>query len=271
MDLAQAVSRTKAYGGFFRYPLSEEEIHHWLISDTLVSKKQISKYIQPLREKEIKIKNILKINTQKKENTAKEILKITRFIPFICLIALTGSVAANNSKKDDDLDLLIVTRANTLWLVRPLFLLLLSCCFPRRHPGDNPHKNSNAFCPNLWLDTTALSLPKNRRNLYTAHEVLQIKPLFDRGQTHLRFIKSNSWTKKYLSNAYQSLSQKKLSKTPESMISKFMFPLNAFMFVLQLIYMLPKKTSESVNINYAFFHKGNLSEELNRHLKNNSL
>lgn len=271
MDLANAVSKTKAYAGYFNYPLSEEETHHWLISKRPVSKTSISKLLSPLEAKELTYKKNLLKNTQKKEKLAQELLKIARFIPFIRLIALTGSVAANNSKKNDDLDLLIITEENTLWLVRPLFLLLLSCQFSRRHPGDSSQKVSNAFCPNLWLDTSSLKIPTKRQSLYTAHEVLQVKPLLDRGQTHLRFVKANSWTKRFLANAYDSFSKINLPDTQNHFYAFLLFPLNYLLFVLQYLYMLPKKTTETVTLHSAFFHKNNLSNTLINHLKNNSL
>jgi len=270
MDLAKAVSQTKAYAGFFNYPLSEEETHYWLISKKLIPKALINKYLIPLTPKEKIYKKILLKNTQKKEKLASEILKIARLIPLIRLIALTGSVAAKNTKTDDDIDLLIITKGNTLWLVRPLFLFLLSCRFPRRHPGDSSFKTANAFCPNLWLDTSALTIPKNRQNLYTAHEVLQIKPLLDRGQTYQEFITANNWTKHFLANAYSSFSQQNLKNYPNP-LSLLFAPLNWALFILQFIYMLPKKTTETVTLHSAFFHKNNLSKTLNTHLKNNSL
>lgn len=271
MDLANAVSKTKAYAGFFNYPLSEEETHHWLISKNVVSKASIKKFFSPLNSKELIYKKNLLKNTKTKEKLALEILKITRFIPFIRLIALTGSVAANNSKKEDDLDLLIITQENSLWLVRPLFLLLLSCNFSRRHPRDASRKTSNAFCPNLWLDMSSLKIPANRQNLYTAHEVLQIKPLVDRGQTYLNFISANRWTKHYLANAYYSFSQRIPVQKQTQLYSYILFPLNLLLFFLQFVYMLPKKTTETVTLHSAFFHKNNLSKTLNNHLKNNSL
>lgn len=276
MNLAIAVAKTIAYGDYFNFPLSLEEIHFWLISPRLVPKSLIKKYTTVLKPKEIKLKKNLLANTKQKEIVALKLLKFIHLFPFIRLIAFTGSVAANNTKKNDDLDLLIITEPNTLWFTRPLLLFLLSLVFNRRHPGDNSSKKTkNAFCPNLWLDTLSLTVPKKRQNIYTAHEVLQVRPLFDRGDTYQNFIRSNRWTSHYLANAYHKLSHGKSPKKNSSTLffSPFFFiaPFNYLLFILQYLYMFPKKTTESVSLHAAYFHKNDLSPILTNYLKTNSL
>ena len=271
MDLAAAVAKTIAYGRYFNFPLSAEEVHHWLISPYSVSQSALKKYLPVLEPKERLLRKTLLQNTKKKEKTAFKLIKYARLIPGIRLIALTGSVAVNNSQKDDDLDLLIITSAHTLWLTRPLLLLLLSLKFNRRHPGDSPSQTKNAFCPNLWLDTLSLSVPKNRQNIYTAHEVLQVRPIFDKGHTHKLFIKSNYWVKRHLANAYLELSKGKIKKENFTPLTFLVAPLNFVFFLLQYLYMFPKITTEAVSLHYAYFHKNDLSVSLEKYLKNKPL
>lgn len=271
MDLHRAVAKTQAYGGYFHYPMSPEEIFFWLISPRPIEYKRLKKYLPSLNPIEQKQKEKLLHLTLQKEKIACEILKYIRFFPFIRLVAITGSVAANNSQTNDDLDLLIITESHTLWLTRLFFLLLLSFKFNRRHPGDTPSNTKNAFCPNLWLDTCSLSVSPKRRNLYTAHEVLQVKPLFDRGGTYLSFIKANRWTSRFLANAYQQLSLNKAKVLQENPFFLILAPLNFIFFSLQYLYMLPKKTVEVVGLHSAYFHKNDLSVTLDNHLKDNSL
>ena len=162
------------------------------------------------------------------------------------------------------------TEPNTLWFTRPLFLFFLSLFFNRRHPGDNSSiKIKNAFCPNLWLDMFSLTVPKKRQNIYTAHEVLQVRPLFDRGGTYQNFIRSNRWTSHYLANAYHKLSDKKYPKKKSNPLFFIIAPLNYLLFILQYFYMLPKKTTEVVSLHAAYFHKNDLSTVLTNYLKNN--
>ncbi len=271
MNLANSVAKTIAYSAFFHFPLSPQEVHYWLITSRPISPSSVKKYLHPLSSKDTKLRETLNKTTLKKIFYAQKLLKYAWLFPSIKLIALTGSVSANNSHKNDDLDLLIVTSQNTLWLTRPFFLLFLSLKFNRRHPGDITPKETNSFCPNLWLDTASLSVPQTRRNLYTAHEVLQTLPLFDRGDTHARFIKQNCWTSRYLANAYQEISRKGISQKKSEKLCLFFAPLNFFLYILQYLYMLPKKTTEVVSIHSAFFHKKDLSQVLTQHLDHNSL
>lgn len=271
MDLKQAVAQTIAYSGYFKFPLTPTEVHHWLVSSQVVSLSRLKKYLSAISPQDKIFREKLRQNTQIKINLANNFVAQARFLPGIRLIALTGSVAANNTQNQDDIDLLIITAPNCLWFVRPLVLFLLSLNFHRRTPGDNFHQTKNAFCPNLWLDTQALSLPRSRRNLYTAHEVLQIKPLLDRQGTYLRFIKANRWTSHYLANAYQSVSNGTTKKEHQKIFSAFLFPLNFVFFVSQYLYMLPKKTTETVTLHSAFFHKNNPSASITAYLRHNSL
>ena len=266
MDLRQAVNNTLAYARFFKYPLSAEETHFWFITPRSISLSAIKKYLPKLTQRERKIRINLYKNTHKKINKAKKLVKLAKFIPTIKLLTLTGSTAIGNSKKNDDIDLMIVTSANTLWITRPIFLLLLTLKFSRRYPGDNQQKVMDAFCPNLWLDTKSLQIPKRMMNLYTAHEVLQVKPLLDRGNTYQKFIKENSWTKKFLANAYSKILKKKSAKKNKIDLSFVFFPLNLFLFFLQYIYMLPKLSKEKISLHSAFFHKIDFSSSLIEYL-----
>lgn len=271
MDLSRAVAKTQAYGGYFHYPMSPEEISFWLISPRPVEYQSLKNYLPPLSPREQRQKEKIRHITLQKEKAAREVLKYVRYFPFIRLMAITGSIAANNSQTNDDLDLLIITGRHTLWLTRPFFLLLLSFKFNRRHPGDTPLKINNAFCPNLWLDTRSLSVSPDRRNLYTAHEVLQVRPIFDRGDTYSAFIKANRWTAHFLANAYHQLSRNQTKVGQESPFLLFLAPINLIFYFLQYLYMLPKKTVEAVDLHSAYFHKNDLSHNLINHLKNNSL
>ncbi|NCP47058.1 hypothetical protein AUJ42_02100 [Candidatus Collierbacteria bacterium CG1_02_44_10] len=292
MDLRRAVSVTIKYAGFFNFPLSEQEIYYWLTTSRSASKEQLKPYLPgPLSTKEKKLRLEVFQSSQHKISHAKNLIRILRYVPGLRLVALTGSVAAGNSHPDDDIDLLFITSPHCLWLLRPLVILLISVFFRRRHPGEDHSKASDAFCPNLWLDSLSVSIPKNKRNLYTAHEVLQTIPLLDRGDTYQTFLYANRWTKRYLANAYQSslLPVRPLAEVsypsrgsliPEGVNPRhrgshscfsyvyFLFaPLNYLFFIIQLLYMTPKKTSEVVHLHAAFLHTTDFAGAISHHLK----
>lgn len=283
MDLDRAVSATLAYASFFRFPLFPVEIHHWLISPYRVSLAKLRPLLpKALSSSNQKLRAATSRYTTEKIIHARKLVSYLKHFPGLRLIALTGSVAANNTRKNDDIDLLFITAPHTLWLVRPFVIGLISFYFRRRHPEESHAHAPNAFCPNLWLDTISLSLPPKQQSLYTAHEVLQIIPLFDRGDTYERFIKANRWTKKYLANAYQSSLRGRLGDRSNLTPPKFftpiqqlitnnyyllLAPLNYLFYLFQLLYMHPKKTTEIVHLHGAFLHTTNFSTQLDTHLK----
>lgn len=277
-SLRLAVEKTLAYSRHFGLPLSPEKLHLWLISSRPVSLAHLRPYLPKLTTPNHQLIEERFHHSQKKLLTARRIARLLGLFPTIKLICATGSLAVDNAKHYDDLDIMIVTSTNTLWLTRPLVILFLKALRLRRPTSLPEHESprvSDKVCDNLWLDETALALPENKRNLYTAHEILQAKPLFDRGNTHAKFISANSWTKKNLANAYkQAKSNAKV--TPRTVVeTKWRTPprwnlislFNLFAFRLQYHYMKPKITNETITLHSAYFHPRDLSTDIDAYLK----
>ena len=284
MDLRHAVSRTVCYADYFHFPLYPEEIFHWLVCSRPVAFERLKSF---LPEKISKSGRLLRSKTtyysEQKILHARKMVRLLNHFPGLRMVALTGSVAANNSGKDDDIDLMFITDPHVLWLVRPIVIILMTLFFRRRYPQEDHAHAPNAFCPNLWLDSFALVIPSSKQSLYTAHEVLQIIPLLDREGTYRRFIQANSWTKKYLANAYTSLTNPNNRHSGpgpgihphtipirqlSSVICKlFLAPLNYLFYLIQLLYMSPKKTTETVHLHAAFLHTADFSSKLDSYLK----
>ena len=272
--LESSIKKTLSYAGYFHYPLDQEELHLWLIGDKQVSKQKLnSVHTQNLTSREKLLKEKLKKISLSKVISTQKIVGILSAVPTINLVAITGSVAIGNAKEMDDIDLLIVTQRNTLWLTRPLVLLLLSIVGKRRHPNASYLEAANSFCPNLWLENGSLFVPKDKQNLYTAHEVLQTMPIFDRGNTYQTFLHTNKWIKNHLANAFDT----KSSKTPPDNDNKLIifllgllfFPLNSVSYLVQHLYMKPKLTKETVTLNSAYFHKINFAKKIDEHFRIN--
>jgi len=278
------------YAAFFKVKLNDEELHHWLISDKVYSAALLKGHFP---QKKIK-------SSAKKKHKLQIARRATRFLshfPTIKLVAVTGSLAANNARPDDDIDLMIITSSNSLWLTRLLLIPLISLFFKRRRPGSTSvakapvgwpkvsrrvkvKNHRDSICLNLWLDESSLAVPKGKRNLYTAHEVLQAKPLFDRGGVYAKFILANSWTKKHLANAYaittlveprESAKRGRTSDsypkgTPPRLNLQPLRFLNHLSFRFQYAYMKPKITHEVVTLHSAYFHPRSLAKKLDEFL-----
>lgn len=214
--LEKAILKTLAYADIFDWPLTRKELFKFLISDKktssqelflalkkLVNKKRLDfkgkYYFFPGREKAVVSRfSRQKINSQKLK-LAQRAAKVLQFVPGLKLAAVTGNVAVKNASQDDDVDLMIVSQANHLWLTRLFCVVLLELFGWRRRPQDKQAKDK--FCLNLWLDEKALKLPPAKQNLFIAHEIMQMQPVLNKNQTYEKFLKANQWVKRHLANS----------------------------------------------------------------------
>lgn len=234
---------TLKYFAKYDYSLTKKELEFW--SGTKVKKLISNPRLEKIRRQREKY-SLLKWGMAYRYGA-----RLAK-IPFIQAIFVTGSLAMNNCKKSDDIDFMIVTSPDTLWLTR--FLVTLMFWKQKRKPFQKiaPDK----ICTNLWLESRKLKVES--RSLYHAHEILQAKCIFDRGGIHKQFLKENSWVKEYLENAFKNLNYELRSTNYDKFIihnSNFIIQiLNKLLFVLQYLYMKPKMTGEKVGLGYAFFH-----------------
>lgn len=212
-DLRIAVLKTLAYADVFDYPLTEGEVWRFLISNKKFSYQSIQRVLNAQNKLIIakhgyySFKNRTHIIDKriKKELYVDQKMKIAHKIssylfhlPTVLLIGVSGGLAIRNAEKKDDIDLFVVTKTSTLWISRLILLVFLEMFGVRRKRGD---KNvENKICLNMLIDQSVLGLPKKRQNLYTAHEVVQMKPIFDRDQTYQKFLNANAWVEKFLPN-----------------------------------------------------------------------
>ncbi len=199
---------------------------------------------------------------KKKRAELSELIAFLQKIPWITGVLITGSVAMNNATEDDDVDFLIITKPNSMWFVRPL-VVVYAWAKKKRRSWKKEEKNS--WCFNLWLEETCVGLPKESRSIYTAYELCQAEWVFAEPEVHRMYYSCNFWARSVLPELYKNARQKlpihsltpmQLSKRADLRLF-FMYPvrwLNAILYVVQLFYMLPHKTSEKVGRGFAFFH-----------------
>ena len=194
---------------------------------------------------------VRKRNSLKKIKIAREVSKFLKRIPFVKLVAITGSLSMFNAKDSSDIDLMVVTRKGRLWTTRFLSIILLILYgFNVRRWGDKNEKNK--ICINMWLDETNLTWPKKERNFYTAHEIAQLMPLFDKQNTYQNILNNNLWIKEYWPNSVKIEKNKRHYKyirpnKLESLIERLFYKSQRF-------YMNNKRTREVISSNKAIFH-----------------
>jgi hypothetical protein len=113
---------------------------------------------------------------------------------------VTGGLAVNNADKQDDIDLFFITSRGALWISRLLATAVVELLGKRRKPGDRDV--TDKICLNMFMSEDALRLPAGEQDLFAAHEVLQMEPLWGRGDSHWQFLRANSWVKTLLPVAW---------------------------------------------------------------------
>jgi hypothetical protein len=200
-NLLHAVFHTLAYADVFDYPLTVDEVYRYLhsvkasvneITQTLGDQTLFSKVGEyyTLRGRE----ETVATRTRREEVAAWLWTKAARYgriiasLPFVRMVAVTGSLAMNNAEEGKDIDYMIVTTPNHLWTCRALSLLITRIArLERIH-----------LCPNYLVTTNAMQLEEH--SIYVAHEFAQMIPLSGR-EIYEEMRRLNGWLADYLPNA----------------------------------------------------------------------
>lgn len=133
---------------------------------------------------------------------AKRLIRLLEGIPFIRLVAVSGSLAMNNPKEKSDIDLLIVTKANRIWTCRGLTTLFVHLLGQHRHGP----LTEDRFCLNHYLTDKSLKIPF--KSLYNAQTYAHLLPMWEekgsdvskypKDKLYNQFQRANQWVKDYL-------------------------------------------------------------------------
>ena len=113
-----------------------------------------------------------------------------RFIPFVRMVASTGSVAMRNARQGSDWDLFISVRPGHIWMGRLLVTGFLQAIGKRRH---GKYTRDRA-CLNFWV--TSESLEITLKDWFSSHEYVMLVPMFGAGE-YRRFRASNVWISRF--------------------------------------------------------------------------
>ncbi len=268
----QSVIATLAYAHLFDYPLTHEELQRWLITDTekdtasLALLRRVAQchegYFGLSRIKDHVRQRKQRFHaSQEKMRIANRVAKTLSYIPTILLVGVSGGLAMNNADPDDDIDVFIISAPRVLWITRLLTLCVLELLGKRRKFGDTHVKN--LICVNMIMDSNNLDLPHEERDLYSAHEVLQMIPLVNKRNVYQVFLRKNAWVQRYLYYAwqqnmvaYKDFNDRKnrticaLSDIFIALVRLFEYPVKH----MQLWYMRRHKTTEKITDGMLRFH-----------------
>lgn len=121
---------------------------------------------------------------------ARRLARLLRFVPFVRMVFLTGSLAMKNGDRESDWDLLLVLRGGHIWMGRLVTVLLLQLLGKRRH---GPHVRDRA-CLNHWITDRTLTI--GLHDLFSAHEYSWAVPLYATSG-YGRFLHANGWISRF--------------------------------------------------------------------------
>ncbi len=213
-----AVVRTVEYADIFDYPLTAEEIHRYLIGlasardrvQTVLEDgaalngkliRQGEFFVLPGREEIVGTRYRRAQLSDRFWTRALRYGRLISSMPFVRMVAVTGELAMDNVREDSDIDFFVVTEHRRLWLCRLLIVAIVKLA----------RLNGDVVCPNYLLSERMLSL--SERDLYTAHEVVQMIPISGL-EVYARFRQQNRWVYGFLPNAISN--QRDLRARPHS-------------------------------------------------------
>lgn len=273
--LQESILKTIIYSDIFDYPLTKDEIWRFLITekDQKVSREEFDKalknlpkkisfkenfYFLPKRDSLVNKRLRREKESQDKLALSEKIIFYLSFIPTIQFVGISGALAMKNSDKDDDIDLFVITKKNTIWITRFLILFLLEFLGKRRKRFDKNIKNK--ICVNFLIDEDNLNFSYKKQDLYNAHEIVQMIPFFEREDMYQKFLKTNTWVKNFLPNAVKhgikNITQKQSEPFFNIVLCLFLScsVLEALIKRLQLWYMKKHITTEIISDDLLAFH-----------------
>jgi predicted nucleotidyltransferase len=140
---------------------------------------------------------------------AEKISNILGNIPFIKLIAVTGSVASKLARDDSDIDLFIIAKNKRIWTTR-FFLVLALKFWGQYRSGNRINQKAGKICPNRYVTDEYLLI--NPQNSYHAKEYSQIIPIYAEGYAYNNFFHKNAWMKKYCFNKVYKIQKNNMSR-----------------------------------------------------------
>lgn len=205
--LGQAILKTIQYFSLFDYIPTQDEIYTYVSSkctkqDVVAELNNLSYQKRLINNTgggiDTKHKHVKARISQAKISSIKLFVSLLSLCPWIKLVGLSGSCSMLNAKEGDDIDIFIISAPGGIWLSRATAILIAKLL--RKHRMRGSRLIRDKVCLNLFFDEGNLTVPEEKRNLYVAHEVVQMRPLYIRGGVYDRYLFANKWVRHYFPN-----------------------------------------------------------------------
>jgi hypothetical protein len=199
--LSRAVMQTIAYSDIFDYPLTAREIHRYL-TGVPASFEAVVRVLEDgvvLRTGEYFTlpgrAEISSIRIQREARSRELMPHAIRYgrllgrLPYIRMVALTGSLAVSNISKAADFDYMLVAVPGRVWTARAFALAF----------NRVTRLFGHTLCPNLIVSENSLAWPLH--DLYSARELCQMIPITGI-RVYYDLMNANQWAGEFLPNAF---------------------------------------------------------------------
>lgn len=219
--LEQSILSVVTYFDLFSYPLTAWEIWKWCLVEpgreasfaTVRLTLESSPYVQSRLEKNegfyflhghdanVAIRKDRYLMAEKKYRRVLRAVRFFRCLPFIRAIAVCNSLALSNTRKDGDLDLLIITKPGRIWTSR-----MLTTGFAKMF-GWRPTQDhaQDTVCLSFFLSENSLdlhSLLREPTDPYMWFWLDQLVPVYGDMAIFDRLRSENSWMQDHLPHSY---------------------------------------------------------------------
>ena len=203
--LQQDILRVLLYFDIFEHPLRAEKIYRFLPSDStspaeiaracqspplaaFVGHKRGHFFIGAASASFTEERSRREQLAEHRWRIATFMAKMIRKFPFVRAVFVSGELSKGVASKKGDIDFVIVTRANHLWICRT-FLILFKKVFLLN--------SKKYFCLNHFVAEDYLAF--DRRNIYSAIEIATLKPLVN-PTLFKEYMAANAWITRFLPN-----------------------------------------------------------------------
>ncbi|MDZ7269393.1 MAG: glycosyltransferase family 4 protein [candidate division KSB1 bacterium] len=201
--VAEAALRTLAYADLFDYPLARAEIHEGL-PGVRATPVEVAAALQFLHQHGLIAescgfffladrRHLPELRAERRELSRhllqrhrRILARISKF-PFVRTVALSGALAFENGRADDDIDLFLIVDSRRLWTVYAGLVLFTKLLGKRR-----------IICLNCLVGHRHLAWPE--RDFFIAHQIVHLLPLSGTAMLR-RFMAANAWCRTFLPQA----------------------------------------------------------------------
>ena len=200
--LQRDVLLTLLYSDLFDYPLDRDQLARLLVGpcedgrelqraldglDGVVLESEEGFLHLEGRSELVGLRRDRALRAEHRWHGAARFARLLRHVPFLRMVAVSGSQAVDNPRADSDVDFFLITAPRRLWLVQACTMTLRRLA---RLLGVHA-------CPNYFLSSDALEVQPP--NLYTAREIAQTVPLWGQ-EAYAEFRRANRWVAGFLPN-----------------------------------------------------------------------